>query len=507
MSNYLQSILLSQEQPLEAKTLALKCYGANEDHLMSCLNSNSPALWFAAVSHPKFDENLLDSLEDSSNVLCEVFRKDPTLLSHENLPKYFELLYQLAEKEPEKAQMALQSIYQHPQFNQIDSTKFNLIKEMALSPLGSSLGIDRFFMDPEPQNGVDVNKSLDHYADAMEFLHGIGQFKPIKDTENDPRSTALQSFGYANSNSNRRVLDIVADLLEPKRTEPNYVTGDYIVSSKSPADENAAVIIDKSFRNRNVIKANFVGKHIGGALIASDPETGNNFLLKRADSKLSPALGVNEEKADQAQREFAFVQMAKHLGLDRFFPNVYVVYINGIEYSAIEIIGHEFEAAADLYDEDPNKVKEILEKHRLSGDLTRLAILDYILGNPDRHGHNILLNADGDQIVLIDHGSAFAGVSFAPGKDRNSFTPYYLRYRDLPNFPNNDYRGRFYAMPAPNKDIDDEIRLWIQSIDSDQFSAHLRAYGIMPYASCQRLQLLKLYVGPVAPYINSLWLK
>ena len=59
---------------------------------------------------------------------------------------------------------------------------------------------------------------------------------------------------------------------------------------------------------------------------------------------------------------------------------------------------------------------EVLRPYLDNGDVHRMAVMDWVLGNADSHGQNVLVNAADDQIALIDHGSAFAGPNFNPGR-------------------------------------------------------------------------------------------
>ena len=53
-----------------------------------------------------------------------------------------------------------------------------------------------------------------------------------------------------------------------------------------------------------------------------------------------------------------------------------------------------------------------------------------VAGSPDSHGSNLLVGpAPEHYVALIDHGSAFAGPDFNPGRDKNSFVQSAIPFR------------------------------------------------------------------------------
>jgi hypothetical protein len=126
--------------------------------------------------------------------------------------------------------------------------------------------------------------------------------------------------------------------------------------------------------------------------------------------------------------------------------------------------------------------------------LHRWAVLDFVLGNPDRHGGNLLVGpeSDGYRIGLIDHGSAFAGKSFNPGHDKSSFVPYYLRvWGPDRGWSQADGRQRLGWLPTLHPGTDEGLRAWIQGLKPEVLEAELHRYGIDPEPEAARLRALQ----------------
>jgi hypothetical protein len=92
--------------------------------------------------------------------------------------------------------------------------------------------------------------------------------------------------------------------------------------------------------------------------------------------------------------------------------------------------------------------------------------MDYVLGNPDRHSQNLMIDEDGRTLRLIDHGSALAGQSFDPAHDENSFIPYYLRAWTGMKFAQiDDAPARLRQMPTAGIDGEKALARWLRDID------------------------------------------
>jgi ribosomal protein L17 len=156
-----------------------------------------------------------------------------------------------------------------------------------------------------------------------------------------------------------------------------------------------------------------------------------------------------------AQREAMYHNMAHNVfGLGQYVPTTAVAKHGDSHYSVMEKIpnaGH-YEGSASH--------KRIMDKAKKSGDIQKLAIMNVILGNSDRHGGNYMISPKG--LHMIDHGLTF-------------------------NYGNN---GRsIYEQPAyikhayPNKDNVDiplhpEVKKWLKNINLKQVEKYLNTHKI-----------------------------
>jgi hypothetical protein len=174
------------------------------------------------------------------------------------------------------------------------------------------------------------------------------------------------------------------------------------------------------------------------------------------------------------------------------------------EWAAILMLPPDWKPVEEMRESDLNWLMRCLEKYRTDGTLHQWAAMDAVLGNPDRHWGNALMH-DTD-IKLIDQGSALAGKDFAPGSDRNSFVPFYLRYTcPTAKFNKLAMESKLRWMPSVSKDVDEMLRVWIRGIDPLVLASVLRTYGIHPDACVERLRRLQATTGSMSQAINRFW--
>ena len=257
----------------------------------------------------------------------------------------------------------------------------------------------------------------------------------------------------------------------------------------------------------NVKVAHLDGKHSKGSLIAKDHQTQNIYLLKPGSGGQSPAAGAQEQPASQSRREAAFWHVADQWQLGGTIPRADLVLIDGKEYAAIRMLPFSYRNLEKKAVKDPALAPRALAMYRDKGFLHKWAILDAVLGNPDRHGQNMMISADDQVVALIDHGSAFAGDSFDPAFDRNSFVPYYLRVWGGPKFNRLPVKDKLARMPSVSQPVREELRTWLNGIHADQLEMTLLRFGIDPRASVARLAKLKATASsmPIDQAVNRFW--
>lgn len=113
-----------------------------------------------------------------------------------------------------------------------------------------------------------------------------------------------------------------------------------------------------------------------------------------------------DDHITEARREGIYSNLAHdYFGLGKYVPHVGVVNdpTDGYDYAIIE---HKPGQHVDLrsksrYDAEHHAIIDNMAK---SGDMDKIALMDLIMGNGDRHSENFLVDNKANQIHLIDHG-------------------------------------------------------------------------------------------------------
>ena len=146
----------------------------------------------------------------------------------------------------------------------------------------------------------------------------------------------------------------------------------------------------------------------------------------------------------------------------------------------------------------------VFQPYANNGLLHRIAFLDYLLGQVDRHAGNVMANQN-NEFKLIDAGSTFAGPSFSPATDPRSFIPVYLRATTSKDFNNLTPEERFEHMPKPSMMGEQSLRNWIHNLPEGQIINLLNKYGINTQPVMDRLTAIKNYKGHVYEFLNKFW--
>lgn len=319
----------------------------------------------------------------------------------------------------------------------------------------------------------------------------------------DPRDAVLTSYGL-NTPEGQKAFDNVKQLKLHK-------TEDILKAPKSIVgidDPDFADVLKEAYKSNKIEAISLGGKHSSGSYIAKDEE-GHNWLLKPGSGKKSPAAGVDETKGTQSRREACFSAIAAHMGIKEVMP-AHLLQIDGKEVAAIEMWPMDWTNLHRTMFEDANIPQRALDRYLRNGRLFRWSVLDFITGNPDRHGNNLMVSSaeDGNKIGLIDHGSAFAGPSFDPGNDKDSFVPYYLRAWAGPGFHGLDHAGQLEEMPQLSGEADQEFREWVEALDSKEIEGIMHKFGLDPAPVVARLKEIQSdpMAENVSVYVNRCWL-
>lgn len=305
----------------------------------------------------------------------------------------------------------------------------------------------------------------------------------------DVERAALHAYGLECNKATREALRGVASTRSLSKSD-DVRLAPQVVLPGSPDALGTSASLERAFQAGAARSVDLQGKHSKDAQVARDPTSGRAFLIKFDSGGSSPASGVREEPAGQPRREAAFWHVANHTGMGGFYPRADLVIIGSDEAVAMALLPPEFKNLEDVREEDGlNHILKVLEPYRKNGLIYRWAALDWICANPDRHAGNLMIY--GDSIALIDQGSAFAGPSFDPGHDPNSFIPFYLRAWQYKDFNDSTPEERAAHMPHLDGKMEATLKSWVDSIDAGAVSRILHTYGIIQKPSLDRLALLK----------------
>ncbi len=348
---------------------------------------------------------------------------------------------------------------------------------------------------------------------AAAFLAGGGElpFERVRRAlwahEGDLEAAALAAYGYEVNDANRAALRSVLSLETVRKSEPVAAQAREVVAA-APEGEDVAEAVLRAFKDQFVfpVKLDAKAKHSAGTLLARDSKTGTTWLLKPGSGGQSTAAGAGQDPSTQSAREAAWAQVAQAWGLDAWFPRAELLIIDGKQFAALRLLPWAFKPLEKKRATDPALGRRVMQPLLTAGTLHRLAILDFVCGNPDRHGSNVMVDDEG-QVRLIDHGSAFAGSEFDPGHDQNSFVPYYLRAWSPDRFNALTPEQKYATLPRVNAQVAADIKTWVENLSGERLAAILHRYGINPAATMARLERVKQAVAqePADAAINRLW--
>lgn len=371
--------------------------------------------------------------------------------------------------------------------------------EEGMKIVGSTLSIDQ----PILEEILAKYPGLLEQIEAAKFLADGPNLsittveEAVRDTDGQPEEIALKLYDLPVNAENLRALRAIADIGFQKSEHP--------VVKPFTSDPNTKVVDDviAAYEKGKVEPVKLGGKHSHNSLYALNPQNQQRYILKPGGGKPSPAKGVSEQPATQTEREAGFWNMAQKWGVAEYYPEVSIVVIDAVDYAAITLL-LGYENLGDVRKENPNAPTEIFEKYN-DGTLHKWAVMDMVLGNPDRHEQNVMVRHD--KVKLIDHGSAFAGIEFSPVDDTHSFVPIYLRYRDQKAFKDLSVEERLDIMPriVKNSQIE-ELKGWVMGLQPSDLD--LSAFNVDTSACVYRLETLKMLAQgnePIDLIINRWW--
>lgn len=343
---------------------------------------------------------------------------------------------------------------------------------------------------PSDQLGFSV--SFAELISIARFLTGLNidlneVRRGLRAADGDPKKGVLIAYGL-NTPEGEKAFDSVRQMRKAEGVD--ILKAPKSIEGVSPDSERTVEHLREAYKQNRVEPVTLSGKHSGGAYIAKLDH--KIYLLKPGSGKKSPAAGVDETKASQSRRETAFSALAKLMGIKEVKP-AYLLLVDGKEVACMEMWPQNWVNLHRTMTEEPNLPREACEPYRRNGELFKWSVLDGIAANVDRHGNNLMVGPadEGNKIGLIDHGSTFAGASFDPGNDSDTFVPYYLRVWAGADFHGLHPNEQIQQMPTLSGEKDDEFREWVLSLQEDDISALLHRYGMDPTFVTARLAEFK----------------
>jgi hypothetical protein len=358
------------------------------------------------------------------------------------------------------------------------------------------MGVNSIVLTPEYNAARFMAEGYDPNEDDI--------INATQDYEGDYAAVALACYRIPVNSENRSILDKFLMIQEFGKFEFDVAIMPRMVKPVFKEYAKIAKKIQEGYKDNKIHAVELNGKHCKGAALFKDLSTDTVWFIKPGNGKPSKAWGVQEEKTSASRREVAFNEAAKIFGLERYVPESALVTLDGEEVAILQFFDKEFKSVEDVKKSKELNLQQEFSKFVNNGLLYKWAILDYVLGNPDRHGGNIMIDKFGN-LRLIDAGSAFAGPSFNPGKDPRSWVPFYLRVFSGRKWKELTPESKMDVLPRLSHGVEDALAHWVYLISVHKLTELLNKFGINPTPTIDRLMELKNYFGPKSEFIRKFY--
>jgi hypothetical protein len=325
--------------------------------------------------------------------------------------------------------------------------------------------------------------------------------------DGDVENAALSSYGIPANDDNTKALHAVMRMGDFEKADSLALKAQSVVAAH-PEGEDVAEAIRNAYADEFVFGVAMNGKHSSGSMLAYDKKSNSAWLLKSGSGGAGGAAGSAQDPSNPNAREAAWYHIAKQWGIWESFPRAELILIDGHAYAALALLPSTFQTLDKRDRENTGAGRTVLAPYLHDGTLHRWAVMDFICGNPDRHGQNVMVDKD-DSVKLIDHGSAFAGPAFDPANDKNSFVPYYLRAwaPQGSSFNGLAPEEKLKWLPRVSETVARGLDRWVSDLSPSVLSAICSRYGIDGQFDLARLEKLKQACAerPADLAVNALW--
>jgi len=204
----------------------------------------------------------------------------------------------------------------------------------------------------------------------------------------------------------------------------------------------------------------------------------------------------NESDFDAPSREGLYHNLARDFfGMGKYVTPTGVVLHprTGQKHAVIENV-----AGGEHYDDGNPDHAQTLRRLGDSGELHKLAMMNVIAHNNDRHRGNFMMTPNG--LKLIDHGDAWSA-----NDGWSVHTPDYIElYHRLPPTevqPTNEAESQFHPDPDARYQFHPEAAKWLANLDPQQLDMQMRRHGVPEtYISETRRRLVAMQHESHNPY-------
>jgi hypothetical protein len=325
--------------------------------------------------------------------------------------------------------------------------------------------------------------------------------------DGDLERAALFVYGLQPTEENFKALRAVMTMGDFEKAEQLALKASSVTAAHDEGDDIAEAIRN-AYADSFVFSVAMNGKHSSGSMLAYDKQSNTAWLLKSGSGGAGGAAGSKQDPSNPNAREAAWYHIAKEWGIYDIFPRAELIIIDGKMYAALALLPSTYETLDKRNREEPGNGRTVLAPYLHDGQLHQWAVMDFVCGNPDRHGQNVMVDKD-NEVKLIDHGSAFAGPAFDPANDKNSFVPYYLRawapqdksFNQLPP----EEKAKW--LPRVPEAVEKRLHNWVAGLKPEILSALCSRYGIDAQYELSRLERVKQEIlqKPTDVVTNSLW--